>query len=35
MSPDLLPLAVHKRTEIVNLRYLLLLRLSGKESTWM
>ena len=34
MSSDFLPLAVHKRTEIVNLRYLLF-RLSGKESTWM
>ena len=34
MSLDLLPLAVHKRTEIINLRYLLL-RLRGRESTWM
>ena len=34
MSSDFLPLAVHKRTEIVNLMYLLF-RLSGKESTWM
>ena len=33
MSSDFLPLAVHKRTEIVNLMYLLF-RLSDKESTW-